>query len=282
MSLQKKFAGRILTVLLSLTILTACGGNSGSPTPDANAIFTAAAVTVGAQLSQTAAAKPTSTNTPQPTNTPVPTMTRGTAGTLPALPGPGSTLGAGTAVALPGLATATRAVVASSGDKCEWVRNDPADGAVIDPSTGFDLIYTLKNTGTTTWTTNYKLRYYVGDYFTDGREFNLKEAVAPGSQGRAIADATAPSTKGTYKASFVLTNEQGVNFCVLDYTFTVGSSAEATNAPTATSVDLQTICADSSHSSSWNTECIDFAADYCPVPDINKHVWVSGKDLCNP
>ena len=208
-------------------------------------------------------------------------MTKGTASTLPALPGPGSTLSS-LSTSLPGLATATRQVV-STGDKCEWQRNDPVDGTVIDPSTGFDLIYTLKNTGTSTWTTSYKLRYYVGDYFVDSRESALRESIAPGQSGRAIMDGTAPSTKGTYKATFVLTNDQGVNFCVLDFTFTVGSSAEATTGPTATTVDLATICADSGHAGGFDTECTTYAATYCPVasrPDATKHVYVAGVDVC--
>ncbi len=244
MSSRKKIAGKIFTILLSLTILAACTGQSGEPTPDANAIFTAAAETVAAQLSQTAAAKPTNTNTVQPTstNTIVPTRSNQTI-TLPALPGPGSTLPGLSTAQIPALSTATRQPV-STGDKCEWQRNDPADGAVFNPKDSFDLVYSLKNTGTSTWTTSYKLRYYVGDYFTDAREFNLKETVAPGQIGRAVADATAPSTAGTYKATFVLTNDQGVNFCVLDYTFTVGSSAAATQGGnTSTPTSLSWMCA---------------------------------------
>lgn len=252
MSSQRKLAGRILAILLSLTILAACNGQGGEPTPDANAIFTAAAETVGAQLSQTAAAKPADTSTPQPTNTIVPTSTVGTI-TLPALPGPGSVLPS--LSPLPGLATATRQVV-STGDKCEWQRNDPADGVVIDPKVGFDLVYSLKNAGTSTWNTNYKLRYYVGDYFTDAREFNLKETVAPGQIGRAIADATAPSTKGTYKATFVLTNDQGVNFCVLDFTFSVGSSIAATQGGNTSTPDtLEWMCSASERAAIQGRGC---------------------------
>lgn len=280
MTSRKKIAERFFTILLSLTILAACTGQSGEPTPDANAIFTAAAQTVSAQLSQTAAAQPTNTNTPQPTNTIVATRTVGTI-TLPALPGPGSTLPGLSTAKIPALATATRQPVAT-GDKCEWQRNDPADGAVIDPKDDFDLIYYLKNTGTSTWTKNYKLRYYVGDYFTDAREFNLLEDTPPGQTGRAIADATAPSTAGTYKATFVLTNDQGVNFCVLDYTFKVGSSLEATQGgPTPTNVDLVAICADPNHDLGFNTECTNKVPEICPIrPDLMKHVWVNGVDLC--
>lgn len=282
MSSRKKIAGKFFTILLSLTILAACTGQSGEPTPDANAIFTAAAETVAAQLSQTAAAKPTNTNTAQPTstNTIVPTRSNQTI-TLPALPGPGSTLPGLSTAQIPALSTATRQPV-STGDKCEWVRNDPADGAVIDPTRGFDLTYFVKNTGTSTWKKTYKLRYYVGDYFTDGREFYLPEETAPGQTGRAIADATAPSSAGTYKATFVLTNDQGVNFCVLDFTFRVGSSVEATaGGPTATQIDLATICANPSHDAGFNTECTNWVATYCPVrPDPTKHVYVNGVDLC--
>ena len=66
--------------LLSLSlilVLTACGSKTPvEPTADANAIYTAAAETVQAQLTQQAALNPTATTTALPTNTlaPIPTL----------------------------------------------------------------------------------------------------------------------------------------------------------------------------------------------------------------
>jgi hypothetical protein len=260
--------------LLILSFLAACTGGQAQPTPDVNLIFTQAAQTVAAQLTQTAAAQPTNTPQPTSTNTPEPSPTQPI---LTGLPLPGAA-GTGTAViptlSLPtlALATATRAVV-STGDKCVWQRNDPADGSVIDPKKQFDIVWYLQNSGTTTWTKNYKVRYYVGDLFVDRREVNLPEEVQPNQVGRAIMDATAPATAGTYKATFVLTNEQGINFCVIDFTFTVGSSALATNPPTATPISLDYICNNKDLSKQYSGEC----ANYCPQVCANWYSLVPPK-----
>ena len=59
--------------LVVVLLLSACGANEPEPTPvDPAAIFTAAAETVAAQMTQTAAAW---TPTPQPTATQAPTET---------------------------------------------------------------------------------------------------------------------------------------------------------------------------------------------------------------
>ncbi len=279
--LKRKPLAGLAFLLFPLLTLSGCNVFSPKePTPDVNAIFTAAAETVAADLTQTAAAAPTSTFTEAPSPTVPATNTPGTL--QPLLPGIGTplTIGGSTMTPKPGLtllgfSTATKAA-GPVADKCEWQRNDPADGAVIDPNRQFDLVYYVKNAGTTTWSKQYKLRYYVGDYFTDAREFNLLEEIAPGQIGRAIADATAPSTKGNYQATFVLTNAEGVNFCVLDYRFTVGSSAAATEGPTATSVNLAVICPDPNHHPGFDTECTDNKSWLCNLGPV----YVNHINIC--
>ncbi|MDZ4158238.1 MAG: hypothetical protein U1B80_00470, partial [Anaerolineaceae bacterium] len=63
--------------LVCLVSLTACGSPAPiEPTLDPNAIYTQAAQTVAAQLTQTALVAPTATSTPEPTPTvPEPTPT---------------------------------------------------------------------------------------------------------------------------------------------------------------------------------------------------------------
>jgi hypothetical protein len=269
----KRIAGLAFLLIILLT-MTGCAGPEQEPTPDVEAIFTAAAQTVAADLTKTEAAKPTNTDTPQPTATIANTSTPGTP--IP-LPGIGTPLPGG---ALPGLSTATLpAGGVSTGDKCEWVSNDPVDGAVVDPKAKIDLVYTLKNSGTTTWTKEYTLRYYVGDKFVDKNSFNLPEAVLPNTNGRAIADVTAPSTAGKYYATFVLTNAAGVNFCIIDYTFTVGSTAIATaGGPTATKVSLAEICTDKEKSAPYLSECQSWCTTYCNnVANTGKKCYAKGE-----
>lgn len=270
---HKKPAGLLAMVALAGLLLTACGGTAASPTPDAQAIFTAAAQTVQAQLSQTAAAQPTATQTSQPTATTAPTNTPASLSSTmaAALPGPGTAI-AGTPglPGLPGAGTPKPAVLPSptiarapSGDKAEWVRNDPADNTTMDPNVKFDIVWFVKNTGTTTWTKDYKLRYYVGDRFADRNEFKFLEEVAPGQTGRLVADATTPSTRGTYKTTFVLTNKDGVNFFVVDLTIVVGSSAEATAVAgaTHTPTTLDWMCSDADRSKIQGGGC----DTHCPA-----------------
>ncbi len=263
-----------LAALLILSFLAGCSGGEAQPTPDVNLIFTQAAETVAAQLSQTAAAKPT--NTPQPTATNTPTSLS-TLPILTGLPLPGSA-GAGTALPTLALATATKPVF-SGPDKCLWQRNEPADGSVIDPKKQFDITWYVQNTGTTTWTKNYKVRYYVGDLFVDRREVNLPEEVQPNQVGRAVMDATAPSKAGTYKATFVLTNDQGVNFCVIDFTFTVGSSAQATSGATATPNTLAWMCSDAERSKIQGEGCETYCGTFC-ANNPGSSCYVNGTDVC--
>src|SRR5512135_3442428 len=87
MSKTRKMTWGLL--LIVSVVLASCNLQSASqPTPDVNAIFTAAAQTVQAQISQTAAANPTATMTVTVTPTPtlelppLPTLPPLTAGTL--------------------------------------------------------------------------------------------------------------------------------------------------------------------------------------------------------
>jgi hypothetical protein len=262
----KKAAGAVSAIVLIALLLSACSSAAGSPTPDAQAIFTAAAQTVQAQLTQTQAAKPTNTNTPLPsaTSTQATTPTLSTT-MIAALPG----IGTPGLPGLPAVGTAKPAVLPtsavrapSSGDKAEWVSQDPADGAVIDPNVGFDLTWYVKNTGTTTWTKDYKIRYYIGDRFTKQTEFKLLWEVTPGQTGKLIADAIAPSTAGTYKTTFVITNKDGANFYVIDATIKVGNSAAATASTdaTATPHSYSWVCIDKDRSAGY-TECWQWCTD---------------------
>ena len=47
-------------------------------------------------------------------------------------------------------------------DKAVWQSQSPEDGTHIDAGAEFDITWFMTNTGTTTWTTDYSLRYFAG------------------------------------------------------------------------------------------------------------------------
>jgi hypothetical protein len=219
--LIKRIGG--LCILASCLFMTACGSAATqSPTPDPALIYTSAAQTVEAELTQTDEAGPaTATITPFPliTDTPggVPTAILGNGAVLPTLPGPQTTIVAtiGTpAVATPtvGQATGPTLPKPAVADKAEWISNDPPDNALVNTNAKFDITWQVKNTGTTTWTKKYQFRFFGGSIIMEHKQFNFRDTVKPGETGTFIADAVAPSKPGTYNTFWKLTNDQGQNF----------------------------------------------------------------------
>jgi len=244
----RKTASR--SVLLACVLfLAACGGNATPPppTPDQNLIYTAAAQTVAAQITNEAKLNPSPTVTPMPpTATLEPTISLPTLpAALPTLPAaaPAATSAlpgllptvpaAGTPVALPGFATATQARLPSA-DKCEWVSQSPQDGALVVVGAQFDIVWFIKNTGTTVWTKEYLARFYSanGGKFHERTSYPLRKEVKPNEVAEVVIDAVAPKTTGEAVENWVLTNTTGTNFCVFNLTIKVITADQIQ--PTAT------------------------------------------------
>ncbi len=236
--LIKKIGG--LLIITGSLLLTACGGKAAqSPTPDPALIYTSAAQTVEAELTLTEAANPaTATITPFPdtSETPsVPTAILGSGGIIPTLPGPQSTIestGTQSAVLAP---SATQAVAATlpksaAADKAQWVSNEPPDNALVYTGAKFDVTWTMKNAGTTTWTKKYFIRYFSGNLSVEQKQYSFRADVAPGDMGTFIVDAVAPSKPGTYNTWWKMTNDQGQNFGDMSLTVVVVKPGET---PTA-------------------------------------------------
>ena len=214
--------------LLSLSlilVLTACGSKTPvEPTADANAVYTAAAETVQAQLTQQAALNPTATNTPLPTNTlaPIPTL-------APVLTQPPATQ--------PTSAPTTPPVSAAP-DKYSYIGQNPADDTQIPANQAFDMVWTVENSGTTTWTKDYSLVFFIGDRMAPaGRPnvYTLKNDVKPGERYDLTVDMVTPPTPGTYTSWWKLKNAEGQNFGDVTITVKVGAAVAApTGTPTFT------------------------------------------------
>jgi hypothetical protein len=195
--------------------LSACGGGNATPdTASVDAIYTQAAGTVGAKLTQTAsmytdtpAASPTSeasstpaaTQTPLITNTPEITSTPLVIGT-PVLP------------------------TQSSCDNMVYVSDVTIpDGAQVVPGAQFVKTWRIRNNGQCTWSTSYRLIYgWASDSWKGIKQsppsgVAISKAVAPGEEFEISVNLVAPVTSGNYQAAFRLQNDKGFNFGTILY-----------------------------------------------------------------
>jgi hypothetical protein len=229
----RKFPRQILISMLTAAVfLASCGGGATpAPTADANAISTAAAETVMAQLSvqftQTALAAPSPT---LPTNTPVslPTFSLPTAGASP-------TAGAG---ALPTVSFNTTPLVgvtqlaspvappvgatAPLGDACNnsiYIADVTIpDGTILKPGEDFRKIWQFRNTGSCTWDEGYALVFIGGDRAIDPVDYEItdrRDFIGPGEDAEFDIPLTAPLTEGTYQGTWRMRSDSNVFFGTL-------------------------------------------------------------------
>jgi hypothetical protein len=234
----------IIVILSAALLLAACSGSKSpaAPTGDANAVYTQAAATVSAGLTQTAAKNPAPSATPAPptatatteskaptptieqpgpsnqataTKTPAggiqPTATKA-AGTQPTATKAAGTQPTATKSSLIPTATKAAAPPPATGDKGLWVSQSPVDKTKIQKSATFTMTYVIKNTGTTTWTTKYALRFYAGSQMSGPNDTNLIKDVPPGESAVITFTMVAPDTAGNTSTVWVLTNADGANF----------------------------------------------------------------------
>lgn len=212
--IMKQFT--MLLLLSSSLLLSACIRSEATPTTDPAVIFTQAAETVAAGLTQTAVSMPTATatvtlpptNTPEPTQAETPTPAASPTPTIPP--------------------TATRPSVA---DRADFVTQTPLDGTVMYPEQPFILTWTVKNVGTTTWTTAYQVRYFLADPTLrfGASDIRFPKEVKPNENVDLTLSMKAPTKAGDYTTIWVLTNPEGQNFYTLTLNIKVSGSA-----PTAT------------------------------------------------
>jgi Ig-like domain from next to BRCA1 gene len=195
----------ILVFLLLLPAL-ACNMPRGTPTPsEADLIYTAAAETVAAQLTQVS----------QPPATAA-MLTPGVQTGVPTFPAPPTLPPSATAtVPLPS-ATATRVPASPTPIPCDRIKfvKDVTypDNTEVLPGTKFDKIWRLQNDGSCTWTTAYALVFVGGVSMGAPAATALPRNVAPGDSVDISVTLTAPSDGGTYRSDFKLRNSSNVVF----------------------------------------------------------------------
>lgn len=87
--------------------------------------------------------------------------------------------------------------------------NNP-DGTVFSPGAAFTKRWTLKNTGTCTWTTAYTLRFMSGNSLGGPNSVNFPHSVPPGGSVELLVPMVAPTSNGTFRGDWGLYSSSNV------------------------------------------------------------------------
>lgn len=113
------------------------------------------------------------------------------------------------------LMPATATVTSTTALPCDvggFVSETIPDGTSYNPGQVFTKTWTIKNTGSCTWTTNYAVVFVSGDSMGAPASKQLTTSVAPGGTITITMDLTAPNKAGNFRADFKLRNASGVIF----------------------------------------------------------------------
>ena len=195
---------KLLTVFAFLIISgLACNMPGGEPTPteDSALLYTVAAQTLEAQMTQAAGAESEATQ-PAATSQPPAAATN-------TQPAPSQT-----PIPLSNTPAPTRTPTEVPCDKLEFVEDVTIeDGTEISAGEPFEKIWRLKNAGSCTWTSGYSLVFESGDQMgaPDSQQLTTG-TVAPGQEIDVAVDLIAPDDPGEYRGNFKLRNPGGTIF----------------------------------------------------------------------
>ena len=130
----------------------------------------------------------------------------------PTLPIPAATL-APVATAAP-LPTAT-VEPTEQADPClfaVFVSETIPDGTKFSPGENFTKSWTLKNTGTCDWNTDYRISFKSGDQMGADDFVKISEETDPGETIKISVDMKAPNSDGKYKGFWQMETNKGVKF----------------------------------------------------------------------
>jgi len=181
------------------------GLSSCSPGEGANPDVTEIAQTIIAEITETAAAAPTETLTITPTETPTPTQE------ITPMPD----LSEGTLAAPAGTPTGSSGSASVSGcDIASFVSDiSIPDGTRIAAGGSFNKTWQLRNDGTCTWNSSYKLVFHSGEQMNGPASQQLTtRSVEPGQTVNVSVNLVAPTTDGSYYSYWILQNDSGLNF----------------------------------------------------------------------
>ncbi|MQC27235.1 MAG: hypothetical protein DWG76_07290 [Chloroflexi bacterium] len=197
-------------------LLVGCGvAAPAAPTLDVKSLATQIAADVFAAISQTqeaqqatqVAAQETQVVQASPTNTAeppavVPTFTQ--------TPGASTATLAPTAVTLP---SSTPAPIACNA--AQLVSDlTVADNSLFSTGAKFSKIWRIKNVGSCTWDSGYRIRFTDGTNLAEKSSYPLPAVVKPGESVDVSVDMTAPNKTGTFRSSWSLVSDKDVTFGV--------------------------------------------------------------------
>jgi len=181
-------------LLFAVLFLTACNGNGGTettPTVDTNSVIATSIVQTMQAMAETQAAQVTPTLASTATSAVLPSIT------VPAANLPTSTV---QTVSLP-----TNCLIAG------LVSETIPDKTIIAKGTSFTKTWSIRNGGTCTWSTNYKMVFESGDLLgATSESMNLTQSVSPGMMTSVSIKMTAPNTDGWYTGYWTLLTDAGV------------------------------------------------------------------------
>lgn len=217
---------RMLVFLISISalIISACGSPSEEPTPTLSSeqIQTQAVETFSLGLTQTALANPTETPTATSTHTPTETSA----------PEATATIATPVSVVVPTNSCYSLAFVADV---------TVPDNSNMTPSQNFTKTWRVRNNGSCTWETGFKFNFTGGEAM-GGSSITLQSAVSVGKETELTVQLTAPSTNGTYRGNWRMTNAAGTYFGDEVYVLIIvgGSTPTATTSVTTTPTQTPT------------------------------------------
>jgi hypothetical protein len=218
-----KKANQYLFMVL-IVLLSGCNFQMLRPTLDPNIIETIAAKTVGAQLTATKLAIPPTATQPIPTSaptltatlvlTPTQTVTETTQAPL-LLPGTTGMIYAASTV--PKNPSTSTPVPPSAGDFGIPIDHDPINGTIFQRNQEFDMTWTFRNAGTTTWNKDFYITFFGGDRIGNGdNSYFLGKEIKPGEIGSIYVKMVAPDSTGTYKSIWMMMNDHKKAFMELN------------------------------------------------------------------
>jgi len=210
-----------LLILLGM-LLASCGGQNDSlPTPDLNAILTAAVGTVAESVFQTQTAlvppatnTPTVTPSPLPTNSPVPLPTQSlpTATLIFLNPVVATPIRTITPTGTQYTPTINPSTLASGCNNLLLIRDETIpSGTVFKPGESFTKTWKVANYGTCDWTVSYRLVFTGGERL-EGEPSRIGKMIPPNKWTQLSVGLVAPSNPGTYTGYWQLGDGSGKTF----------------------------------------------------------------------
>jgi hypothetical protein len=200
-----------LVAIAVIVVLMVLWTSSPQPEPtasiDPNAVYTAAAQTADARLTEIAAITPSATAVP-PTPTVDVTQTAAAQTVQAQL-----TVVSGATSTITATLVSTSPPTGSTADRSTYVADVTVpDGTDFNPGESFTKTWRLRNSGSSTWSTSYSLVFIGGDKMGDNTSVAVPLEVAPGAEVELSVVLVAPNTPGRYRGWWKMLNASGQYF----------------------------------------------------------------------